>query len=294
MTGGCMGTETTTGPDLTLSVVLPTRDRLPFLRGCIASVRDATRAHTTEIVVVDGNSQDGTPEWLDEQPDIRVVAESPEGATFRSGRETWGSFMNRGFAECSGDLVCMLSDDCLIAPNAFDHAVGLMRNRPERCGGLAFAWRDWPYERSFRIGRTFGDRVFVNHGLFRRRMLEEIGFCDATAFAFYHADGDIALRADAAGWIIGAAPACIVEHFAHANITLRKANLRAASNDWSTYSDRWSHLGPPKQNWDRIPLPIGYDASWVHNHWGAQRLSRLRAAMITALPAVSRRFGYSD
>ncbi len=41
---------------------------------------------------------------------------------------------------------------------------------------------------------TFGGKMLVNHGLFRRSVLEEVGFADETRYIFYKADGDLSLR----------------------------------------------------------------------------------------------------
>lgn len=275
-----------------ISFVIPTRDRLAFLQGCIQSIRDAAGSSPDiEIVVVDGDSRDGTGEWLALQPDVVIVPDEPAKAVVRHGRETWGSFMNRGFERCRGEFICMLSDDCLLAPNALAAAHEAFRIGGPRCGGIAFAWRDWPFEDVFRTGRTFGDRVFVNHGLFRAAALADVGYCDADNFTFYHADTDMALRLDAAGWKVEEAPASIVEHFAHANMPLRRSNLTSEREDWATLESRWSHLGPLGQ-WHRLPIPSGYDVSWCRAYWGPQRRIKAKARILTAIPTVARRLGY--
>jgi glycosyltransferase involved in cell wall biosynthesis len=105
------------GPRAT--VVIPTRNRLPLLREAIASVERQTFPDW-EAVVVDDDSSDGTPPWLDGLSDSRIrsfrLREHSERTVAR----------NVGLREARGEIVVFLDDDDRLLP----HALGLL------CGAL--------------------------------------------------------------------------------------------------------------------------------------------------------------
>jgi GT2 family glycosyltransferase len=225
--------------------VIGTYNRLRYLEATLESVRDELSNTPHEIIVVDGGSDDGTIRWLTAQKDVVSIVQHNRG-TWRGKeieRRSWGYFMNLAFKAAQGRYVCMLSDDCLVIPGAITN--GLKLDAPV----VAFYWRDFPVDSSYKVGVTFGERLFVNHGLYLRAALEEVGFIDEESFAFYHADGDLALRLADAGYPCVAAEDSYVEHYADANPAVRATNLGRQRADWQTYSARWAKLGEPSRPW---------------------------------------------
>ena len=280
-----IGAENTSVPRVDVSIVVPTRDRLLYLKSMVASVPIACREHSFEIIVIDGDSTDGTAEWL--EANDMILQPTGDNVVLVDGKETWGSFINRGIRTSRGEFVALLSDDCLLAPGSLDEGINRARSGGNRCGAVAFAWRDWPYEKRFRIGRTFGDLTFVNHGLYRREALDDVGLCDATSYRFYCADGDLALRLWQAGWVVRESSECVVEHFAHANSRLRRANVSMSTLDWRTYEERWGHLGTPVSDW--VYFDSHATGSMAREYWGARRLLRMRATASRILRSVQMR-----
>jgi GT2 family glycosyltransferase len=232
-----------------VSVVIGTYNRLRYLKATLESVRDELAGTPHETIVVDGGSSDGTIRWLTAQKDVVSIVQHNRG-TWR-GREierrSWGYFMNLAFKAAQAPWVCMLSDDCLVIPGAITN--GLRVAAEEQPGAVAFYWRDFPVDARYRVGVTFGERLFVNHGLYARAALEEVGFIDEDGFAFYHADGDLALRLAEAGHPCIASEDSYVEHYADANPAVRASNLTRQREDWETYCARWGRLGEPPKEW---------------------------------------------
>lgn len=97
--------------DPLISVVVPTRNRVAYLKEALASVRNQTTA-SWECIVVDDGSTDGTWEWLASQSDTRV-------GVIRNARPGERSAArNRGLAEARGRFVLFLDDDDRLRPNA--------------------------------------------------------------------------------------------------------------------------------------------------------------------------------
>lgn len=97
--------------DLTLSVVIPTWNRLQDLRRTLASLA-AHDGPPFEVIVVDNASTDGTAAWVaEEHPGVRVIRLDrnlgPTGAR------------NAGVAQARADYVVLLDSDTEPLPGAF-------------------------------------------------------------------------------------------------------------------------------------------------------------------------------
>ena len=230
-----------------VSVVIGSFNRKPFLRLAVESVRPEMVRLAGEIIVVDGGSNDGTLAWLAEQRDVITIVQHNHG-TWRGRhveRRSWGYFMNLGFKVAQGKYVCMLSDDCLVVQGAIWNGVaqadGLVAEG-RKLGAVAFYWRNWPEQKSYWVGRTFGGKLFVNHGLYVREALKAVDYADEDTYDFYHADGDLCLRMWQSGYECVAASDSFVEHYAGANRAVRQSNLAKQKRDWERYTARWAHL----------------------------------------------------
>ncbi|MCK9240978.1 glycosyltransferase [Desulfocurvus sp.] len=231
-----------------VSFVLGSYNRRALLRATVASLRAEGRGLDHEIIVVDGGSTDGALRWLTRQKDVLTIVQHNRGS-WRGRpleRRGWGAFMNLGFRAARGRFVCMVSDDCLLVPGslaaALEHFAAL-EAAGRRVGALAFYWRDTFLHKRYWVGTTLGGKLFVNHGLFLRQALEDVGFADGERYVFYHADGDLCLRMWERGWEVADCPRAFVEHFPHAACAVRSSNLEVQRRDWAAFLERWGAPG---------------------------------------------------
>src|SRR5437660_9009586 len=97
MMNDCAGS----GTGSSISVITPSLNMLPYLKRCCASLADQEGA-SWEHIVVDGESTDGTVEWLRSQPHVASIIGKDQGMY---------DAINKGLAACTGDIVAYLSCD---------------------------------------------------------------------------------------------------------------------------------------------------------------------------------------
>lgn len=173
-----------------LSVVVPCRNEVSFVRDCIASIAQAEYPREKlEIIAVDGMSEDGTREALDDLtltiPNLKVVP-NPDRTTPHA--------FNRGIRASSGDVIAILNGHSVYPTDYLPRCVKtLVEMNADVVGGVMI-----PIARSqgiiakaiaralshpFGIGnaayRTGARRPLpvdvVGYGCYRRSLFEQLG-----------------------------------------------------------------------------------------------------------------------
>ena len=100
-------------PTIDLSIIIVSYKRLDCLRKCIRSIIDTVKQIRYEIIIVDNQSADGTPEVISaEFPDLRVI-ENDENLGFAKGN-------NQGILASRGEFILMLNNDTEVLPNSIE------------------------------------------------------------------------------------------------------------------------------------------------------------------------------
>jgi glycosyltransferase involved in cell wall biosynthesis len=173
------------------SVVTPVYNSVRFLGETLDSVAGLRTPH--EHIVVDGGSTDGTVELLAARVDeaLRWVSEPDRGQTHA---------VNKALELASGELVGWINGDDAYIPYAVDRALDYLRLHPEVdavFGGMhvvnergAVRRRYHPGHYSWRRYLFLGDYIPTPSIIFRRRLIEQVGFlderyADAADYDFY-------------------------------------------------------------------------------------------------------------
>lgn len=210
-----------------VSIIILNWNGKPLLKDCLDSLRNQG-FRDFEAVVVDNGSSDGSAAYLREAyPWVRLVA-LQENTGFAGGN-------NRAFAECSGRFIVTLNNDTKLEPDFLAAMVAAAEADP--CIGMVAAKMLNFYQpgridsvgvrvTASGMGQNIGvgeqDRgqydapldVFgpcAGAALYRREMLEQVGFFDPAFFAYYE-DLDLAWRGRLAGWRAVTAPNAVVYH----------------------------------------------------------------------------------
>ena len=175
-----------------VSVVIVSYESRPLLERCLAALAaDAGRTASTEVIVVDQDSQDGTAAWLAaERPEVRLVA-LPENVGFGAGN-------NRGAEVATGRWLLLLNSDAFVRPGAIDELVRFAEARPSAgVVGPRLLWPDGRLQRSCRrfptVSRLATEYLYLRKLAPRSRALN----------GFYCGDFDHA-TARRVDWLTGA------------------------------------------------------------------------------------------
>jgi len=233
--------------DPVVSVVLGTYNRIEYLQFTVESIRKAIQGIRSEIIIVDGGSTDGTMEWLMSQKDIITIVQHNRGEWIGKSirRRSWGYFMNLGFRCAAGKYVCMLSDDCVLLPGAIEKGVESFEkavSEGKKVGAAAFYWKDWPSHNYYEVQVTLDEKMYVNHGLFLKEAMQEVGFAEEKLYMFYFADCDFCLKMAEAGYQCIEASDSYVIHYTHANDDLRNSNAVYYKSEFRAFKNRWEGI----------------------------------------------------
>ena len=105
-----------------VTIIIPTRDRLPLLRACIESIEARTAHQAWELLVIDNESrEEATLEYLSRSPHRVRRFES-------GGRFNFSAIVNAAVSETRTDLFVLLNNDTVvISPEWLDELVGYGR-----------------------------------------------------------------------------------------------------------------------------------------------------------------------
>jgi|1048.fasta_scaffold02743_3 glycosyltransferase involved in cell wall biosynthesis len=161
-----------------LSVVIPTYNRLPILRQCLAALENQQLLPPLaeyEVVVVDDGSTDATVDWIEAQQAagalirVRLIRQTHGGPAI--GRNT-------GVQACRGDVVVFIDSDLVVTPTfLLCHARSLEADWRQRGDQLSF---------------TYG--AVINTGNFEQPTAERHKLRDLSWA--YFATGNVAIRRD--------------------------------------------------------------------------------------------------
>lgn len=222
-----------------MSVIVVNWNGKHFLPDCLGALRRQT-FRDFETIFVDNGSTDGSTEYVQSHfPEMKLIA-LPENRGFTGGNIA-------GYEHAQGDLIILLNNDteahpCWLQeihnasiqfPDAGSFASKMMyfhrRETIENCGfsvGTAGTTVDLGRDQPDGPQWIFPREVFGACGgavVYRRSMLEDIGFLDPDFFMVYE-DVDLGFRARLRGYRCMYIPAAIVFHRYRATLGTRPAH----------------------------------------------------------------------
>lgn len=175
-------------PDLKLSVVLGTLNRIECLKRCMESLLKPSK-HQLIIYVSDAGSTDGTIDYLKKINDSRVKT------IYHEKKMGQAKAYNEIFKVVKTPYTCWLSDDNEVINSGLDIAVDILERDPKiQMVGLKVKDIEGPFIKAPYIGGISEAGILnVNQGVLRTQVLHQIGGF-SEEFMDYGIDPDLTAR----------------------------------------------------------------------------------------------------
>lgn len=235
-----------------VSIVILTYNLKEMNIQCICSLRDTNDPSSYELIVVDNASTDGTLEWLEEQPDIKLIG-NRENKGFPAG-------CNQGIkaAEPENDIL-LLNNDTLILPNAiFWLRMGLYE---EKRIGATGSMSNWAIPRQQIEQKLDSVEAYIAYGtamnipmknamekkvwlagfalLVKRKALDEVGLLDERYSPGQSEDLDLCVRMNLAGWQVRLCHNSFIIHYGHGNGKNTDVWKKTSSGSYDKFKKKW-------------------------------------------------------
>lgn len=283
-----------------VSVIILTWNGRRFLDDCLGSLTRQTYRNF-ETILVENGSDDGSAAYVRETyPWVRLVP-LPQNVGFAGGN-------NRGLEGAGGEYIVTLNNDTTVEPGFLAALVDAAETDPTIGMVAAKMLNFFDVGRidsvgvkaaenglGYNIGVGEQDRgqydvpteVFgpcAGAALYRRTMLDEVGFFDPDFFAYYE-DLDLAWRGRLAGWRCVTAPAAVVYHV-HSATSGKMSPFtvyQVQRNKWFTLIKNW----PLSVILRQLPSLLAFDAGSLLLALVRGRLGpalRARGGVLRSLP----------
>lgn len=236
------------------SIIILTYNHLPCTIPCIQSIRTHTPESSYELIVVDNHSTDGTCEWLKQQEDIRLIANS-ENKGFPAG-------CNQGIrvAEEKNDIL-LLNNDTLVTPHWLQNlqeclhsaqnvgAVGPVTNFCSN-GQQIQCPIDWENEKerlTFASQKNSAPPKYEQKlkligfcMLIKRAVVDKIGLLDERFFPGNYEDDDYSFRIGLAGFRLLLSHNTFIYHKGSASFGINQPFFaQALTSNAKKFHDKW-------------------------------------------------------
>jgi GT2 family glycosyltransferase len=314
------GTNTENDSTLLLSIVIVSWNAKAFVENCLESLLTSDKPVSTEIVLVDNASTDGTPELVEERfPDVTLLRNDRNLGFARAN--------NIGIAHSRGDYVCLVNSDVTFPFECFAPLLSFMSEHPAiglsgpkmiapdgettRRSTMQFPtlWnlfcRALALDAVFKRSRLFGgllqkdfahdtiSDVEVLNGWFwlvRRCALEQVGLLDERFF-IYGEDIDWCRRFHESGWRVVFNPAAAAIHHGGASSDAAPVRFylemqRANCQFWDKYHAGCARLAYRGALWaHHLARILGYIAVFAvarsRRRESAFKINRSMAALLS-------------
>ena len=216
-----------------ISIVFATKNRFADLKRTLASIdKELSHNFDYEVVIVDGNSTDGTIEFLKTKKRVRLIVEDePRGCCYA---------FNMAFRAARGSWVCWLNDDIEIIPDSFRKMMEFLSAPANKHVGMGAFTSSRNPENIHEYVLNSCMRIpipYANFGILRKKLLEQIGYLDLR-FQKYGWDPDLAMKVWDAGYTVEPCPgAHIIHYFTEDELRLKDEHCRAP--DCAYLEEKW-------------------------------------------------------
>jgi GT2 family glycosyltransferase/MoaA/NifB/PqqE/SkfB family radical SAM enzyme/Flp pilus assembly protein TadD len=244
-----------------VSIVILTRNELRYTKECVHSIRRHT-PEPHEILFVDNGSKDGTISWL-----RTLVKENPKYQLIQNENNLgFARGCNQGLKAATGEYLLLLNNDVVVTEGWLSGLKECLQSSPkigivgpmtnqisgiqkiEKAGYRSLEGLD-EYARGFR-GKNRHRRIECRRlvgfcMLFRRRLIDEIGFLDESFGTGNFEDDDFCLRAELAGYRNTIAGDVFIHHYGSRSFIGNQVDYgKSMKGNHKRFLEKWNTLDP--------------------------------------------------
>ncbi|MEF9991459.1 MAG: glycosyltransferase [Romboutsia sp.] len=234
------------------SIIILTYNQLEYTKLCIESIRKFTLKGSYEIIVVDNNSTDDTPNWLRKQNDLKVIY-NLENKGFPAG-------CNQGIEISNGENILLLNNDTVVTPNWLQNlkkalyssdtvgAVGSVSNNCSNYQQIATSYQNISEMLNFATGYNISNKSFWKYKtrligfcyLIKKEVLDKIGLLDEIFSPGNFEDDDLSYRIICQGYNLLLCADAFIHHFGSVSFSKNSNNFLNTFNKNSIkFKEKW-------------------------------------------------------
>ena len=233
------------------SIIILTYNKLDYTQQCIDSIRHHTTPGSYEMIVVDNNSTDDTPQWLADQSDIRII-QNAKNRGFPAG-------CNQGIDAADGDNILLLNNDTVVTHRWLDNlldclysgddigAVGPVTNYAFYSTAISVDYKSIEEMQRFaQAYNTAHDKLPEQRlkligfcMLLRRSVVDEIGLLDERFSPGHYEDDDYSLRIRRAGYRLMLCRDTFIHHYGSVSFKDDPQAHQLLAVNAGKFEDKW-------------------------------------------------------
>lgn len=262
--GRAAGAESSRIPFEGTSIIIPTYNKLDFLKECIESIRAYT-PEFYELIVIDNASTDGTYEYLKQLPGNKRFRRNAVNLGFAGA-------INQGMMMAKGSTILLLNNDTIVTPNWLGNLLACVNSDPQI--GMAGPVTNYisgdqmisvpykqvsemqPFAKGFNrhdpgkwndTNRLVGFCVII-----RRDVFNKLGYMDEGYEIGNYEDEDYIFRARLLGYRLVAARDTFIHHYGSVSMKMLGSEFEKVNNRNAAYfKSKWQDV--PNQPFTNHP-----------------------------------------
>lgn len=180
-----------------INIIVLTHNALEYTKKCLESIILNT-VNDYEIIIIDNASTDGTQDWL-----------KTTGYTYKLNKTNLGvaGGRNQGIKLSKGEYICFIDNDSTVGEGWDSKLMEVFATRPKAglVGRMGANWKAFEYYGNNPIeAQNYPTETQIVCGgacqIFKRSLVDEIGYLDESLNPFWHEDSEFSLRAEIAGY----------------------------------------------------------------------------------------------
>lgn len=260
------------------SIIVMNKNRIELLEKCLKSIEEFTRDVYYELIIVDALSIDGSRDYLLKNWSERA------SLIFESDNTSYAASNNRAMKWSYGKYIYLLNNDCQARPHWLRNAIDFAEQNPEV--GHVASLVLWPNGTVMSHGanldrhgntvvpcmrksqnalelREIGNYAYAGFGLYKREVLEKIGYLPEFNVPIYWDDTSYSLDVWSLGYDVRYCPSSQIVHVLYHSDREHHREHKALERGRKEFMALWSEFLEKNNGFaPSFPFPFKGERPW--------------------------------